>query len=154
MIRFLAFFLGLALLSCNSKKQEVPILVETSNEIHLDALPEISISNSSELYRYWPTLQLFSQTYEALYKVNNSEDLLLAVENALKSIENLENQQKPEEIGSPAYLSRLDLLKTELFRLKEKLSEGQFESSILEATFNAYKGLMSYISLQWERNGD
>ena len=97
---------------------------------------------------------MFSQTYEALYKVNNSEDLLLAVENALKSIENLENQQKPEEIGSPGYLSRLDLLKTELFRLKEKLSEGQFESSILEATFNAYKGLMSYISLQWERNGD
>jgi len=154
MIRFLAFFLGLVLLSCNSKKQEAPILVETSKEIHLDTLPEISISNSSELYRNWPTLQLFSQTYEALYKVKNSEDLLLAVENALKSIENLENQQKPEEIGSLGYLSRLDLLKTELFRLKEKLSEGQFDSSILEATFNAYKGLMSYISLQWERNGD
>ena len=154
MIRFLAFFLGLALLSCNPKKQEVPILVETSTEIHLDALPEISVSNSSELYRNWPTLQLFSQTYEALYKVKNSEDLLLAVENALKSIENLENQQKPEKIGSPGYLSRLDLLKTELFRLKEKLSEGQFDSSIVEATLNAYKGLMSYISLQWERNGD
>ena len=154
MIRFLAFFLGLALLSCNPKKQEVPILVETSTEIHLDALPEISVSNSSELYRNWPTLQLFSQTYEALYKVNNSEDLLLATENALKSIENLENQQKPEEIGSSGYLSRLDLLKTELFRLKEKLSEGQFDSSTLEDTFNAYKGLMSYISLQWERNGD
>ena len=154
MIRFLAFFLGLALLSCNPKKQEVPILVETSTEIHLDALPKISVSNSSELYGNWPTLQLFSQTYEALYKVNNSEDLLLATENALKSIENLENQQKPEEIGSSGYLSRLDLLKTELFRLKEKLSEGQFESSILEATFNAYKGLMNYISLQWERNGD
>ena len=86
--------------------------------------------------------------------MNNSEDLLLAVENALKSIENLENQQKPEEIGSPGYLSRLDLLKTELFRLKEKLSEGQFDSTILEDTFNAYKGLMSYISLQWERNGN
>ena len=154
MIRFTAFFLGLLLLSCNSKKQEAPILVETSKEIHLDSLPEISISNSNELYRNWPTLQLFSQTYETLYTVNNSEDLLLAVENALKSIENLENQQKPEQIGSPGYLSRLDLLKTELFRLKEKLSEGQFDSSILEATLNAYKGLMNYISLQWERNGD
>ena len=154
MIRFLAFFLGLALLSCNPKKQEASIPVETSKEIHLDALPKISVSNSSELYRNWPTLQLFSQTYEALYKVNNSEDLLLATENALKSIENLENQKKPEEIGSPGYLSRLDLLKTELFRLKEKLSEGQFDSSILEDTFNAYKGLMNYISLQWERNGD
>ena len=154
MIRFLAFFLGLALLSCNPKKQEASIPVETSKEIHLDALPKISVSNSSELYGNWPTLQLFSQTYEALYKVNNSEDLLLATENALKSIENLENQQKPEEIGSSGYLSRLDLLKTELFRLKEKLSEGQFDSSTLEDTFNAYKGLMSYISLQWERNGD
>jgi hypothetical protein len=154
MIRILAFLLGLVLFSCNSKKQEVPILVETSKGIHLDTLPEISISNSSELYRNWPTLQLFSQTYEALYKVNNSEDLLLAVENALKSIENLENQQKPEAIGSPGYLSRLDLLKTELYRLKEKLSEGQFDATILEATFNAYKGLMSYISLQWERNSD
>ena len=154
MIRFLAFFLGLALLSCNPKKQEASIPVETSKEIHLDALPKISVSNSSELYGNWPTLQLFSQTYESLYKVNNSEDLLLATENALKSIENLENQQKPEEIGSSGYLSRLDLLKTELFRLKEKLSEGQFDSSILEDTFNAYKGFMNYISLQWERNGD
>ena len=154
MIRFLAFFLGLALLSCNPKKREASILVETSKEIHLDALPKISVSNSSELYGNWPTLQLFSQTYESLYKVNNSEDLLLATENALKSIENLENQQKPKEIGSPGYLSRLDLLKTELFCLKEKLSEGQFDSSILEDTFNAYKGFMNYISLQWERNGD
>ena len=154
MIRFLAFFLGLALLSCNPKKQEVPIRIETSREIHLDSFPEISNLNSIELYRNWPTLQLFSQTYEALYRVNNSEDLLLATENALKSIENLENQQKPEEIGSQGYLSRLDLLKTELFRLKEKLSEGQFDSSILEDTFNAYKGLMNYISLQWERNRD
>ena len=154
MIRFLAFFLGLVLLSCNPKKQEAPILVETSKEIQLDSLPEISILNSSVLFRNWPTLQLFSQTYEALYKVNNSEDLLLAVENAMKSIENLENQRKPEEVGSPGYLSRLDLLKTELFRLKEKLSEGQFDASILEDTFNAYKGLMNYISLQWERNGN
>ncbi len=154
MIRFLAFFLGLVLLSCTPKKQEAPILVETPKGIQLDSFPEISILNSSELYRNWPTLQLFSQTYETLYKVNNSEDLLLAVENALKSIENLENQQKPEAIGSPGYLSRLDLLKTELYRLKEKLSEGQFDSTILEATFNAYKGLMNYISLQWERNSD
>lgn len=154
MIRFLSIFLGLVLLSCNPKKQEAPILVETSKEIQLDSLPEIFISNSSELYRSWPTLQLFSQTYETLYKVNNSEDLLLAVENALKSAENLENQQKPEEIGSPGYLSRLDLLKTELFRLKEKLSEGRVDSTILEDTFIAYKGLMKYISLQWERNGD
>ena len=152
MIRFLAFFLGLVLLSCNPKKQEASILVETSKEIHLDAPPEISISNSSGLFRNWPTLQLFSQTYEALYKVNNSEDLLLAVENALKSIENLENQQKPEAIESPGYLSRLDLLKTELFRLKEKLSEGQFDANILEDTLNAYKGLMKYISLQWVRS--
>jgi len=154
MIRFLSIFLGLVLLSCNPKQQEAPILVETSKEIQLDSLPEIFISNSSELYRNWPTLQLFSQTYETLYKVNNSEDLLLAVENALKSAENLENQQKPEEIGSPGYLSRLDLLKTELFRLKEKLSEGRVDSTILEDTFIAYKGLMKYISLQWERNGD
>jgi len=154
MIRFLAFFLGLVMFSCNPNKQEVPVLIETSKMIHLDALPEISISNSRELYSTWPTLQLFSQTYEALFKVNNSEDLLLAVENALKSIENLENQQKPEEIGSPGYLSRLDLLKTELFRLKERLSESQFDSTILEDTFNAYTGLMNYISLQWERNSD
>ena len=154
MIRFLAFFLGLVLISCNSKKQDAPIVVETSKEIQLEALPEISISNSSELYLNWPTLQLFSQTYEALYKVNSSDDLLLAVENALKSIENLENQQKPDEIGSPGYLSRLDLLKTELFRMKEKLSEGQFDSTVLEDTLNAYTGLMKYISLQWERNSD
>ena len=72
----------------------------------------------------------------------------------IEFIENLENQQKPEAIGSPGYLSRLDLLKTELYRLKEKLSEGQFDSTILEATFNTYKGLMNYISLQWERNSD
>jgi hypothetical protein len=154
MIRFLAFFLGLVLFSCNPNKKEVPVLIETSKVINLDALPEISILNSRELYSTWPTLQLFSQTYEALFKVNNSEDLLLAVENALKSIENLENQQKPEEIGSPGYLSRLDLLKTELFRLKERLSEGQFDSTILEDTVNAYTGLMNYISLQWERNSD
>ena len=76
------------------------------------------------------------------------------MENALKSIENLENQQKPDEIGSPGYLSRLDLLKTELFRMKEKLSEGQFDSTVLEDTLNAYTGLMKYISLQWERNSD
>lgn len=152
MNRFIAFFLGIVLISCEPKKQETVTVVETKQKIYLDSFQEVVISNSNELYRNWRTLQLFAQTYEALYKVKNSEDLLIAVENALKSIENLENQQKPESIESPGYLSRLDLLKTELFRLKEKLSEGQFDANIFEDTLNAYKGLMKYISLQWERS--
>ena len=152
MNRFVAFFLGIVLISCEPKKQETVTVVETKQKIYLDSFQEVVISNSNELYRNWRTLQLFAQTYEALYKVKNSEDLLIAVENALKSIENLENQQKPESIESPGYLSRLDLLKTELFRLKEKLSEGQFDANIFEDTLNAYKGLMKYISLQWERS--
>ena len=152
MNRFIAFFLGIVLISCEPKKQETVTVVETKQKIYLDSFQGVVISNSNEIYRNWRTLQLFSQTYEALYKVKNSEDLLIAVENALKSIENLENQQKPESIESPGYLSRLDLLKTELFRLKEKLSEGQFDANIFEDTLNAYKGLMKYISLQWERS--
>ena len=152
MNRFVAFFLGIVLISCEPKKQETVTVVETKQKIYLDSFQEVVISNSNELYRNWRTLQLFAQTYEALYKVKNSEDLLIAVENALKSIENLENQQKPEAIESPGYLSRLDLLKTELFRLKEKLSEGQFDANIFEDTLNAYNGLMKYISLQWERS--
>ena len=152
MNRFVAFFLGIVLISCEPKKQETVTVVETKQKIYLDSFQEVVISNSNELYRNWRTLQLFAQTYEALYKVKNSEDLLIAVENALKSIENLENQQKPEAIESPGYLSRLDLLKTELFRLKEKLSDGQFDANIFEDTLNAYKGLMKYISLQWERS--
>lgn len=152
MNRFVAFFLGIVLISCEPKKQETVTIVETKQKIYLDSFQGVVISNSNELYRNWQTLQLFTQTYEALYKVKNSEDLLIAVENALKSIENLENQQKPEAIESPGYLSRLDLLKTELFRLKEKLSEGQFDANIFEDTLNAYKGLMKYISLQWERS--
>ena len=152
MNRFVAFFLGIVLISCEPKKQETVTVVETKQKIYLDSFQGVVISNSNEIYRNWRTLQLFAQTYEALYKVKNSEDLLIAVENALKSIENLENQQKPEAIESPGYLSRLDLLKTELFRLKEKLSEGQFDANIFEETLNAYKGLMKYISLQWERS--
>jgi len=152
MNRFVAFFLGIVLISCEPKKQETVTVVETKQKIYLDSFQGVVISNSNEIYRNWRTLQLFAQTYEALYKVKNSEDLLIAVENALKSIENLENQQKPETIESPGYLSRLDLLKTELFRLKEKLSEGQFDANIYEDTLNAYKGLMKYISLQWERS--
>ena len=152
MNRFIAFFLGIVLISCEPKKQETVTVVETKQKIYLDSFQGVVISNSNEIYRNWRTLQLFAQTYEALYKVKNSEDLLIAVENALKSIENLENQQKPEAIESPGYLSRLDLLKTELFRLKEKLSEGQFDANILEDTLNAYKGLMKYISLQWVRS--
>ena len=152
MNRFLSFFLGVVLISCEPKKQETVTVVETKQKIYLDPFQGDVISNSDELYNNWRPLQLFSQTYEALYKVKNSEDLLIAVENALKSIENLENQQKPEAIESPGYLSRLDLLKTELFRLKEKLSEGQFDANIFEDTLNAYKGLMKYISLQWERS--
>ena len=152
MNRFAAFFLGIVLISCEPKKQETVTVVETKQKIYLDSFQVDVISNSDELYHNWRPLQLFSQTYEALYKVKNSEDLLIAVENALKSIENLENQQKPEAIESPGYLSRLDLLKTELFRLKEKLSEGQFDANILEDTLNAYKGLMKYISLQWVRS--
>ena len=152
MNRFIAFFLGIVLISCEPKKQETVTVVETKQKIYLDPFQGDVISNSDELYNNWRPLQLFSQTYEALYKVKNSEDLLIAVENALKSIENLENQQKPEAIESPGYLSRLDLLKTELFRLKEKLSEGQFDANILEDTLNAYKGLMKYISLQWVRS--
>ena len=152
MNRFVAFFLGIVLISCEPKKQETVTVVETKQKIYLDSFQGVVISNSNEIYRNWRTLQLFAQTYEALYKVKNSEDLLIAVENALKSIENLENQQKPEAIESPGYLSRLDLLKTELFRLKEKLSEGQFDANIFEDTLNAYNGLMKYISLQWERS--
>ena len=95
----------------------------------------------------WPAIQLFIQTFEAMYEVERRVDLVLAIDNSLKSIENIENQQRPDYIPAMGFLSRLDLLKTELLKLRASLEEGAFELDKVDAATKAYTALLKYIQI-------
>lgn len=102
----------------------------------------------------WPALQLFTQTFEAMYEVARRADLILAIDNSIKSIENIENQQRPSAIPSMGFLSRLDLVRTELLKLRASLEEGAFESQKVEAATKAYVALLTYIQVFGSRAAD
>ena len=89
-------------------------------EIDVSQLPKRSTINSraNAILKDWPAFQELETSFDALYRVENNEDLILVVEEMVKRQNDLEDSEYPEAFDIPQVKSRQKVFKTFLLKLK------------------------------------
>lgn len=116
------FFVGALLLlvvSCNQGKENTG--EDTSNYIiSTEDWPRKAKVNpkSAAILKDWPEFNTFDTSFDALYKVENTEDLNLAIEDLIEKHKLLEASEYPEAFDKPQIRSRLKVVHTFILKMK------------------------------------
>ncbi len=112
--------LGLLLMGCKGESDSRESTGISVIEIDATQLPQRSNINSraSEILKDWPAFQEMETSFDALYRVENNEDLILVLEEMVKRQNDLEDSKYPEVFDIPQVKSRQKVFKTYLLKLK------------------------------------
>lgn len=110
----------LGLISCKNQSGEEVISDATLSEIDAQAFPKRSQVNSKArgILAEWGAFQALETSFDALYKVENNEDLILVIEDLVNKQNELEDSEYPEEFDVPQIKSRQKVFKTFLLKAK------------------------------------
>ncbi|MBT8179739.1 MAG: hypothetical protein HKP60_11530 [Eudoraea sp.] len=108
------------LIGCRGERDSQESSGTSVIEIDGTQLPQRSTLNSraKEMLKDWPAFQELEKSFEALYRVENNEDLILVVEEMIKRQNDLEDSEYPEAFDIPHVKSRQKVFKTYLLKLK------------------------------------
>lgn len=112
-------FLLLLLVSCNQGKENVE--EDTSNyAISTENWPKKAEVNpkSAAILKDWPEFNAFDTSFDALYKVENTEDLNLAIEDLIEKHNVLQASEYPEAFDKPQIKSRQKVVHTFILKIK------------------------------------
>ncbi len=95
--------LGLLLMGCKGESDSRESTGISVIEIDATQLPQRSNINSraSEILKDWPAFQEMETSFDALYRVENNEDLILVLEEMVKRQNDLEDSKYPEVFDIP-----------------------------------------------------
>ncbi len=110
----------IALNSCKNQTVEEAISDTTHSEIDAQAFPKRSQVNSKAqgILADWGAFQALETSFDALYRVENNEDLILVIEDLINKQNELEDSEYPEEFNVPQIKSRQKVFKTFLLKAK------------------------------------
>ncbi len=112
--------LAILLLNCKQGGAEAEAVVDPNLEFNGSALEKRTTINSKAmtLLNEWPEFKDLEAGFDAFYKVENNEELVLSIEDLLEKQNALAASEYPENFNIPQVKSRLKVLKT--FTLKMK----------------------------------
>ena len=115
---FIALFI-----SCREQPVETEINSETVAEWVVDSLPKRTMVNSKaqQILNNWPEFKTLELSFDALYKSENREDLLLIIEDFIEKQNILAASDYPEAFDTPQIKSRQKVLKTYVLKTKAAL---------------------------------
>ena len=110
-------------LSCRSEAEETVSTPTDELVIDVQTLPKMrkATGKAASAVDSWAELRSFGQSLERIYKVSGREDYLLVVEELLEIYEVMRTSQAPEALQSPQIISRFNVVKTYLLKLKADL---------------------------------
>ena len=108
------------LIGCRGERDSQESSGTSVIEIDVTKLPQRSTINTraNEILKDWPAFQQLETSFDALYRVENNEDLILVVEEMIKRQNDLEDSEYPEAFDIPQVKSRQKVFKTFLLKLK------------------------------------
>lgn len=126
--------------------------IQTSASILISPYPNADKSFVSFEELNWPALKLFSAAVESIWLSQNVEDLVVAIDQVSKSLDNLRVQEFPSYASKEGVLSRLAVFETELLKTKSIIEEegGSFRPS-LEQVATQERALLLYVQRQAKR---
>ena len=105
--------------SCGERGQQ-QVSGTTVIQVDVNQLPKrIAINaRAATILKDWTAFQELETSIDALYRVENNEDLILAVEEIINRQNELEASEYPEPFDIPQVKSRQKVFKTFLLKLK------------------------------------
>ncbi|QCX01510.1 hypothetical protein FGM00_15860 [Aggregatimonas sangjinii] len=146
------FFYGVLLvlvISCKQEKKEVAQEVVSTFEIDNTAWPKkVAIdSKVKPIIVDWKEFDALEDSFDALYTVENTEDLTLVIEDLEVKQKALAKSRFPKEFDLPQIKGRLTLFNTFLLKVKGDLYYRlDVQDSVLEM-INAYNALRNQFTI-------
>ncbi len=124
------FILALILNGCKGEGDSQESSGNSVIEIDAAQLPQRNTINprASAILKDWTAFQELETSFDALYRVENNEDLILVVEEMIKRQNDLEDSDYPEAFDNTQVKSRQKVFKTYLLKLK---AASEYRSEIL-----------------------
>lgn len=124
MARLLSFcIIFLVIISCKEKKDEVVANDTSGYVITTEKWPEkLAIkANAQSILNDWFEYNELENSFDALYTVENREDLSLIIENLIEMQKSLAESTYPEKFDNPQVKSRQKVFKTYMLKVKGDL---------------------------------
>lgn len=111
------------LVSCNGDKQQVITEDTSAFEILTEGWPNKAVPNSktTEIIKDWKEFNALQIGFDAIYKVGNTEDLSLVLEDLIEKQKALEESEYPESFDKPQIRSRQKVFHTFILKTKGDL---------------------------------
>ena len=144
MAKFFCLFLFIGLVFGCKQPQEGGNIVAVSNqELVVDSLPKRVAMNSKALVilKDWPEFNAIESGFDALYKAQNREELILIMDDFVEKQKNMAASEYPEQFDKPQIKSRQKVLKTYILKTKAAL---EYRTNLKEPTIEmieAYNAL-------------
>lgn len=120
---FVVTILVLMSFSCKEKSQAIIENEDTEYMLHTDEWPSKFKVNSevNDILMEWPEYSTVDASFDALYNVDNKDDLALTIENIIEEQKLLEASEYPTEFDKPQIKSRQKVFKTYVLKVKGDL---------------------------------
>lgn len=151
MVRLFLFGLILVgLASCKENKGEIVANDSSANSISSEKWPKKSAINAKAqtILNDWIEYQAFETSFDALYTVENREDLSLTIDNLIEKQNDLAASIYPEEFNKPQVKSRQKVFKTYMLKVKgDLIYRTDPQESILQMleAYNAFRNQFNVI---------
>ncbi|WP_297797767.1 hypothetical protein [uncultured Eudoraea sp.] len=157
MRKFFVFGITLVLLfSCGNKADTVQVDKMNTLEFDVQKLPKKSILNGGTraILEPWLEFNELDVAFDALYSVENYEELILLIDEFLEKQNALASSTYPEIFDNPQVKSRQKVFKTYVLKVKATL---EYRKDPMEATIemvNAYNGMRDQLNVLVNSNLD
>lgn len=116
---------SISLLFFSCKENKGPLVVEDTADstIATENWPKKTVINTkaTDIIKDWPEFSALDTAFDALYSVENPEDVKLVIENLIENQKLLETSKYPEEFDVPQIKSRQKVFKTYILKTKGNL---------------------------------
>jgi hypothetical protein len=104
----------LSAFGCKDDKSDASVKHSDQNRFEVEKLPVRTNVNAkaNAILKDWQEFNAFNTSFDALYKVENVEDLSLVLEDLIETQKQLEESTYPESFDLPQVKSRQKVLKT------------------------------------------
>lgn len=157
MRKFLVLGVTLMLLfSCRNKEDIAPIDQTDKLEFDVQKLPKKSILNNGTraVLEPWLEFNELDVAFDALYSVENYEELILLIDEFIEKQNALAASTYPEIFDKPQVKSRQKVFKTYILKVKATL---EYRKDPMEASIemvNAYNGMRNQLNVLVNSNLD
>ena len=146
------FLLGILCLAVCCKPQEAetnpgPMTEVAVNELDLQQPLEL-LPQTREVLQTWKPFMDFDMSFRQLYQAENREDLILVVDDLIEKHQEVANSEPPEKFRVSQVKSRMLVVLTNLYLVKEDIEYGKPVEEELRAVVEAYNALRAQMNTQ------